>query len=122
MSKEETQFQPGHPPHPKSGRPRGSKNKDTLRLDFWLTRIAEDVDLVDDAEKRLTYAFKLAEMILAKVQTLPATYADSVDNARQQALEALSSLESPNLTTDAPATPVPATQPPSETLPVAIPK
>lgn len=69
--KESTQFKLGQKGGP--GRPRGSKNKDTLRLDFWLTRLSEDMDLLEDHNRRIDYEFKLVELLLPKVPSISAS-------------------------------------------------
>jgi hypothetical protein len=62
------------------GRPVGSKNKSYTSLNVWFELIHSTLEELPP-EKKLEYGFKAAELLLAKVQTLPGTPGDSRSNA-----------------------------------------
>jgi hypothetical protein len=63
------------------GRPEGSKNKSFLDVSHWLSRADAEVELEQDPEKRISIIKWATELIMPKVQSLPATPGDSLSNA-----------------------------------------
>lgn len=78
-------FEKGTKPGP--GRPKGLKNKSYLDGSHWLERADQEVQEEENPDKRMAIIRWAAELIMQKVQILPATPGDSVNNASaQQAL------------------------------------
>lgn len=93
-------FSKGKSGNPK-GRPEGSKNKNYLDMSHWLGRADELFNRQKDEEKQLLIVKWAAELIMQKVQLVPATPADSANNALEQqtllkALERDASESEPN--------------------------
>lgn len=81
-------FQKGQSGNP-AGKPKGTLNRDTrnyVSLNYWYQLIAEKSEGMDP-EKVVEIAFRAANMILSKVQTLPASPSESVKNAEEQMAE-----------------------------------
>lgn len=76
MGKSSTSFKPGE-----GGRPFGAKNKNYANASFWLGLAKDEVEKMDDPEKRLTTIKWATELCMSKVGTLPATPGESVSNA-----------------------------------------
>lgn len=86
-------FQKGVSGNP-SGRTPGSKNIDRQNyLDFqvWFKKVCDDIELVDEPEKRIGYSMSIIDKLMAKIQVLPGSPKDSLDNAtaRQEMINAL---------------------------------
>jgi hypothetical protein len=64
------------------GKPKGTKNKAYLSLKFWFEMIAENSQKFT-AERKVEIAFQAANMLLPKIQSLPAEPGDSLENARR---------------------------------------
>lgn len=86
MGKSSTSFKPGE-----GGRPAGAKNKNYLDMSHWLERADEEFRKEESSEKRLAIVKWAAELIMQKVQLVPATPSDSVNNAieKENLLKAL---------------------------------
>lgn len=86
-------FKPGESGNP-NGRPKGSLNKATVNyLDFqiWFQQVKEDLEKLKP-EERIEVCLRVIEKLMSKVQNLPGTPGDSLDNARRTQ-EMLSGLE-----------------------------
>jgi len=64
-----------------NGRPLGSKNKSYLDVNHWLGRADEILSEEKDPEKKMSITKWAAELLMSKVQVLPATPGESVQNA-----------------------------------------
>lgn len=76
MGKSRTSFKKGE-----GGRPAGAKNKNYLDASHWLGLAHEEVQKLEDSEKRFSIVKWATELIMAKVPALPATPGDSLSNA-----------------------------------------
>lgn len=86
-------FQPGVSGNP-GGRPKGTPNKERrnfLDLQLWLKLVTEDLEKIRDPKERIGIELGVVDRILSKLQNLPASPQDSVNNAeaRQAIMNAL---------------------------------
>lgn len=85
-----SKFKPGQSGNP-AGRPEGSKNKNYANASHWLQRADEELNKTEDPEKRASWIKWATELCMAKVQALPGSPDDSVNNAAK-AFEAMNQL------------------------------
>lgn len=74
-------FEKGQSGNPAGKKP-GTLNKATvnnLKLNTWMDRLAEDVQLLPDAKERIQVSMQIIDRILAK-SGIPSTPEESVDN------------------------------------------
>lgn len=83
-------FQKGQSGNP-GGKPKGTKNKNFLSLQYWFGLIADNAEDLTPKEQ-IEIAFKAANLLVPKITTLPMEPGDSVDNAKKT-LELLQELE-----------------------------
>ena len=75
-------FKPGQSGNP-AGKLPGTKNKSYLNTDHWLKYADEDIQTFEVGDpKRATIWKWAAELIMSKVQVLPATPGESASNAQ----------------------------------------
>lgn len=79
----------GHPAWSK-GRPPGSKNKNYLDPNFWTAKLYEVYEKATEKEKG-EMAFRLLTMLFSKMQVLPKSPEESVNNVNALVLDALKS-------------------------------
>lgn len=74
-------FEKGKSGNPK-GRPEGSKNKNWMNPVLWFNMI-EEASKGMPAERRIAIAIKALELMMPKVNNLPVSQEDSVNNAQE---------------------------------------
>lgn len=74
-----------------SGRPKGSKNKSYLTLEFWYNELMKDWDKLRPAQ-RAKLSKELMQMLTNKIKQLPGSVDDSVSNA-EDAMNLLKEIE-----------------------------
>jgi hypothetical protein len=62
------------------GRPQGSKNKNYMNPVYWFNLIQEESEDMS-SDKKVEIAFKALDLLMPKVQNLPASPDESVSNA-----------------------------------------
>jgi len=75
----------------RAGRPKGSKDKSYLTLQYWYDQIMKDWDRISPAQ-RVKTSTQLMQMLTNKIKQLPGTPEQSVINAKE-AQEILEQLE-----------------------------
>lgn len=66
------------------GRPPGALNKDTQNyLDFqlWFKKVVTDLEEIENPRERITIEMQVIEKLMTKIQNLPSSPAESVENA-----------------------------------------
>lgn len=73
-------FQKGHPKV--GGRKKGTKNKNYLDVNFWAKELFEVMDKMDDKERTEQIKWLLG-VLFSKVQAIPLTPTQSVENVNE---------------------------------------
>ena len=74
-------FQAGDPNKPKGGRPKGSKDKSYLTLQYWYNELQKDWDKLKPSQ-RAKLSAQLMQMLTNKMKALPNSQEQSVLNAK----------------------------------------
>lgn len=96
-----SKFKKGH----HIGRPKGSKDKSYLTLQYWYDELMKDWDKIRPAQ-RAKLSMQLMQMLTNKIKNLPGSPEESVMNA-QAAQEMLAQLEAPKNVQDGDKAPNP---------------
>ncbi len=84
-------FQKGHKPLCPKGRPKGTKDKSYLTLQFWHDELMKDWPKLKPAQ-RAKLSIQMEQMLVNKMKALPVSPEDSVRNV-EESLKALRLIE-----------------------------
>jgi len=84
-------FQKGHKPLNPAGRPKGTKDKSYLTLQFWHDELMKDWPKLKPAQ-RAKLSIQMEQMLVNKMKALPSNPEDSVRNV-EESLKALKMIE-----------------------------